>query len=144
MVWLGWRQKTSGAQLLAHTYCKPERKLHPLNDNSEWNVFSLSTLPLWWMVKRAGVGFLWYESPHVSFGRVLASFGRNHQSQSLSSRDCPGLWLKVLSRSGKVYNQLYWLEVIGTVDKDIRSLSSHWVRAVHKIPTLTLALESIH
>lgn len=49
-------------------------------------------------------------------------------------RDRPGLWLKVLSRSSKVYNQLYWLDVIGTADKDIRSVCSHWVRQCTKSP----------
>lgn len=119
MVWLGGRQKTSGTQLLAHTYCKPERKLHPLNNNSEWKVFSsfivffffpLSTLPLWWMVKHAGVGFLWYASPHVSFGRVLAAFGRNRQSQSLSSAD-PEIvqvsdWRCCLDRARSIINSI--------------------------------------
>lgn len=117
MFWLDWRQKHLEHNY-THIYYKPERKLHLLNNNSEWKVFPLLLFfPLWWMVKCAGVGFLWYESPHVSFRGFLAAFGRNCQSQSRSFfRDCPGLWLEVLSRSGRVYNQHYWLDDIGTAD----------------------------
>lgn len=153
MLWLGWRQKTSGTQLHAHTYCKPERKLHPLNNNSEWNVFS-SFIVFFFSLHssslmdgktcRCGFSLIWESTCFIQKGLgCLQKKLLKPEPLINRPRDCSDLCLKVLSRSGRVYNQHNWLDGVGTADKDIRSVCSLWVRAEWVI-TITQVLESIN
>lgn len=149
MLWLVWKQKTSGTQLHAHTYCKPERKLHPLNNNSEWKVFFFSSFhsssPMDGKTCRCGFSLIWESTCFIQKGLGCLQKKLSKPDPLINRpRDCPDLCLKVLSRSDRVYNQHDWLDIVGTADKDIRSMCSLWVRAERVITTLTLALESIN